>query len=88
MEQNLPELSYPVEFPIRIIGNAQPAFFNEIVAILKRHVADLDEESITTRPSNGGKYLSISAHFIANSREQMDDLYRELGAHPDVKTIL
>ena len=87
MEKKLPELTYPVEFPIRIIGNSQPTFFDDIVAILKHHVADLDEDSITTRPSNAGKYISISARFIANSREQMDDLYRELGAHPDVKTI-
>ena len=82
------ELQFPVEFPIKIIGNSQPSFLGEIILIIKKHVSDLDEESITTRSSNGGKYLSISAQFIADSREQMDNLYRDLGAHPDVKVIL
>jgi uncharacterized protein len=86
--KQFPELQFPVDFPIKIIGNNNISFRTEITMILLRHVPGIDLDNITTRESNGGKYLSISARFIAESREQMDNLYKDLSAHPDVKWIL
>ena len=82
------ELQFPCEFPIKIIGNNHPGYQANMVAILLKHVPDLIMDTIGAKESSGGKYLSVSAHFTAQSRAQVDDLYRELTAHPDVKWVL
>ena len=40
------------------------------------------------RASRGGKYLSLTCTVNATSREQLDNLYRELVAHPMVAMVL
>ena len=40
------------------------------------------------RSSKRGKYLSLTCVIRARSREQLDDLYRELCDHPMVVMVL
>ena len=56
--------------------------------IVRRHVPDLPEDASRTRLSSGGKYLAVTVTFVAESREQLDALYRELSAHPRVVMLL
>jgi putative lipoic acid-binding regulatory protein len=87
-QQPTPELIFPVDFPIKIIGNNHVGFQANMEAILLKHVPDLNMDTISTKLSSGGKYLSVSARFTAQTRAQVDELYRELTAHPDVKWVL
>ena len=87
-DQPTPQLTFPCDFPIKVIGTKHENYQAIIIAILLRHVPDLNMDTISTKDSSGGKYLSVSAQFIARSRAQVDDLYRELTAHPDVKWVL
>ena len=56
--------------------------------IVRRHVPDLPEDASHSRLSRGGKYLAVTVTFVAESREQLDALYRELSAHPRVVMLL
>jgi putative lipoic acid-binding regulatory protein len=40
------------------------------------------------RASREGKYLSLTCVVNATSREQLDELYRELSGHPQVVMVL
>jgi putative lipoic acid-binding regulatory protein len=40
------------------------------------------------RASREGNYLSVTATINATSREQLDNLYRELTSHPMVAMVL
>jgi hypothetical protein len=40
------------------------------------------------RASKEGNWLSVTATVNATSREQLDNLYRELVGHPMVKMVL
>ena len=51
-------------------------------------VKPFDASRIELRPSSGGKYLGVTITVTATSREQLDDLYRALTAHPLVKVVL
>jgi hypothetical protein len=62
------------------MGHNTDAFENAVRAILDRHLRDA-RIVFTKRPSSNGKYLSLTATFTAESREQLDALYRELNAH-------
>jgi len=85
---NLPELSYPVLFPLKVIGVDEPDFEDFVIGIVKRHVPELLEENIISRLSNGDKYRSVAFQFIAESRMQVDALYAELTSHKRVLKIL
>jgi putative lipoic acid-binding regulatory protein len=83
-----PELKFPVDFPLRIIGVNEEGFKPMVLEILHRHVPDLDETTIHQRLSNRGKYCSVSVRFVAQTRQQVDELYSELGRNKNVKCIL
>ena len=55
---------------------------------MQKHAPDIDAASLEMRASTAGNWLSVTATVNATSREQLDDLYRELVAHPMVKVVL
>lgn len=83
-----PKLKFPTEFPLKVVGVEAEDFTEMVTAIVKKHVPDLDSREITSRLSSGGKYRSVSFQFIAKSKEQMDELYRELTANERIKWVL
>ena len=82
------ELKFPCEFPISVMGMNVPEYKEQIFAILKKHVPEVEESSLNTAYSANKKYCSLKTHFTAQSREQMDELYKELTAHELVKWVL
>jgi putative lipoic acid-binding regulatory protein len=87
-EQAIPQIEYPIHFPLKVIGVDEDDFETFVIEIVRRHVPDLLEENIVSHFSNQSKYRSVSMEFIAGSREQVDALYAELGSHPRVLMIL
>lgn len=81
-------LEYPCEFPIKIMGRTQPGFAQTIIEIVQRHAPGFDPATVQMRPSRENTYLSITATITAESREQIDELYRELCDHPMVSIVL
>lgn len=77
-------LTFPAEFPIKATGRATPGFETRVIEIVRRHTPDLDEHAITRRASQGGKYLAVTITIQATSREQLDAIYRDLTASPEV----
>ncbi len=88
MNQTDPKLTFPCDFPLKVIGLDVEGFGSIITSIVLQHVPDLMTENITTQTSRHGRYRSMSYQFIARSREQVDALYRELSANPNVKMVL
>ena len=81
-------ISYPLDFPIKIMGRREPGFVQTIIDIVRKHAPDLDESAIELRTSKKNSYLSVTCTIVATSREQLDALYQELGDHPAVAMIL
>jgi putative lipoic acid-binding regulatory protein len=79
---------FPCAFPIKAIGRSSADFEAVVVAILRRHVVDFDEGGVVSRYSENGNYLSVTATFIAESREQLDAVYQELSSHQQVLMVL
>ena len=73
-------LRFPCSFPLKVMGLNTEAFEHAVHGIVGRHVPGEHVEYVG-RQSGGGKYLSITATFTAVSREQLDELYRELNGH-------
>jgi putative lipoic acid-binding regulatory protein len=81
-------LEFPCAFPIKIMGRTRDGFAQAIVEIVARHAPDFDPATLEMRSSRAGNYLSMTATVNAQSREQLDALYRELVAHPMVAMVL
>ena len=81
-------LKFPTEFPIKVMGRTQDDFAQTIVGIVQKHAPDFDPASMEMRASSAGKYLSLTCTVNATSRDQLDNLYRELSSHPMVAMVL
>jgi len=81
-------LAFPCDFPLKIMGLTQPGFAQAVIEVVKRHAPDFDPATVEMRPSRENKYISITTTINATSREQLDDLYKELCDHPMVTLVL
>lgn len=81
-------LEFPCEFPLKIMGETKEGFAEAIVEIVQRHAPGFSAKDVEMRASSGGKYLSLTCTVTAFSKQQLDDLYRELTSHPMVKVVL
>ena len=61
MEQKEETLfEFPCQFSVKAMGLAADDFDALVVSIVSRHVPGLGEGAVQTRPSSGGKYLSVA----------------------------
>ena len=81
-------IEYPCDFPIKVFGEARPDFAQAIAIVVQKHAPDFDSASIEMRNSSTAKYISLTCTIRATSREQLDNLYRDLSSHPMVKMVL
>lgn len=81
-------LEFPCLFPLKAIGRDTNDFEKVVTEIVRRHVPDLQDDAVTTRSSSGGKYLSVTATFIAESQEQLDAMYYDLSSLEQVLLVL
>lgn len=77
-------LRFPCRFPIKAVGHHRDDFETLVVEVVRRHAPGLDETLVSVRESRGGKWLSVTVTIEAESREQLDDIYRDLTAHERV----
>ena len=70
------------------MGRKEPRFAQTVTDIVRKHAPDFDPATVEMRPSRQGKYLSVTCVLRATSREQLDALYRDLVAHPNVAMVL
>ncbi len=80
-----PELNFPCEYPIKVIGQDAEDFFEFVVALVTRHAPEVMPHEFSVNRSSGGKYASVSVTIIAQSREQVNALYKEMGEHKRIK---
>ena len=81
-------LTFPNDFPIKIMGERRDDFAQTMVDLVQRHAPDFKAETVEMRASSSGNYLSVTCVVRATSRAQLDALYREITAHPWVKMAL
>ena len=81
-------LTFPCEFPIKVMGRSSETFETDVVGIVRKHVPDLPDSAITSRPSGKGNYIAITVLVNVTSKQQLDNIYLELNAHEAVLMTL
>jgi putative lipoic acid-binding regulatory protein len=88
MDPNESLIEYPSDFPIKVMGPAHDEFAATISQVLVEFDPTFHPGKMTERPSGKGNYTGLTVIVRATSREQLDDIYRTLSAHPMVKIVL
>jgi uncharacterized protein len=79
---------FPSEFPIKVMGRPGSDLRVLTQAIIERHAGPVVDSSVKTRTSADGNFLALTYMVHATSREQLDDIYRELTACKSVLMAL
>ncbi len=77
-------LEFPCQFPIKALGKTSPELDIIIIEIIKRHVDDVQDDAIKSKPSKGGNYTAITITIEATSKQQLDNIYQDLTDCPEV----
>ncbi len=80
--------NFPCDFPIKVMGRCDCELESLVVEIVNKHVSDLNEEAVKTRPSGKGNFMSVTVIVNAHSREQLDNIYLDLTAREEVLMAL
>jgi putative lipoic acid-binding regulatory protein len=81
-------LEFPCDFPIKVMGKAEPGFEAMVVDLVSRHTDELLETAINSRLSKKGKWVSVTITLRAQSKAQLDAIYQDLSAHEKVVMAL
>jgi len=81
-------IDYPSKFPIKVMGAKADGFVHAITQIAEHFDPQFDASTVELRSSKAGNYLGVTITVTATSRQQLDELYRALTAHPMVKVVL
>ncbi|HTA64479.1 MAG TPA: DUF493 family protein [Xanthomonadaceae bacterium] len=79
---------FPGVFEITALGPASAELQTEIPRLLFEAGLDVLHETVSMRPSTGGRFVSVSISFRAQSRADYEAAHRALRAHPEVKWTL
>jgi putative lipoic acid-binding regulatory protein len=88
LPEEQPGLEFPFPFALKIIGRDEDDFIDYAVALIQEYAPDLDPEQVTVRPSRESTYISVTINFTAESREQLDAIYRDLSASERVLMVI
>ncbi len=75
---------FPCDYEIKAMGLDDGSFHEVVIEIISRHCGSVRHETLRSRNSRGGKYVSVSLVIEADSREQLDAIYDDLTAHDKV----
>jgi putative lipoic acid-binding regulatory protein len=81
-------LQFPCDFSIKAMGKAEPDFDQLVYELIRRHVPDIHEGAVRSRPSKGGKWVSVTVTVRAQNKDQLDAIYMDLTAHEKVVMAL
>lgn len=81
-------ISFPTEFPIKIMGRQAPDFVQMVRAIVEAEAGPVDDSSVVSRDSRDGNFVAVTITFTATSRAQLDTLYETLSGHERVLVVL
>lgn len=81
-------LEFPCDVPIKVFGRNTPDFRDVVLSIVRAHWANLPDSSVSQRLSRNDSYLSLTIMVYAQSRAQIDAVYRELTNSKQVLMML
>lgn len=88
-QQEPPKIEFPCpDYPIKAVGVNDGDFRQHVIDIIKQHVSDFDETTVSLQDSSKGRFQSVRFKITAQSVEQLDTLHKALMAPGRVKMVI
>ena len=82
------KITFPCDYPIKVVGDVRPNFHEEVYDVVTRHDPTITIDKVTQRTSRKGNFISISFMLIAESEEQLQNLFADLKEIESVRMVL
>lgn len=79
---------FPCRYVLKITALAAKMSLEALLAILQPHIPAVSATDVTVKNSSQGNYVSFSVSFMAQSKEQLDALYRDLTTRKEIVFVL
>jgi putative lipoic acid-binding regulatory protein len=79
---------FPGTFELTAMGAATAGLEQEIPRLLAAAGIEVLHETVASRESSGGRFVSVKLSIRAESREQYEAAHEALRTHPEVKWTL
>ncbi|WP_108444599.1 YbeD family protein [Halomonas denitrificans] len=83
-----PKITFPCDYPIKVVGDAADDFAATVCQIVVRHDPDFDAEGIQVVPSRNGRFVSVRLTLRATGEVQIKALFGELKATGRVHMVV
>ena len=81
-------IDFPCYFPVKIIGTNSETLIHDIELIVLQHFPSHTDEKFTYKKSGKSNYLAITVSVLATNQDMLDEFYKEISKHPEVKMVL
>ncbi|MAS00516.1 MAG: hypothetical protein CMH24_04080 [Nitrosomonadales bacterium] len=81
-------IEFPCNFEIKVMGEANKNFCNDIISIIRKYDLKFDSSKIEMKGSSKGKYISLTCNIYATSQIQLNKIYTALSKNTMTKFVL
>ena len=81
-------ISFPCDYPIKILCKNRPGLLNEVVNCISKHDLSFKDSAVREKMSKKKNYVSVSVILRALSESHIKDLYLDLKQIESVKLVL
>lgn len=83
-----PRITFPCDYPVKIVGTYSDAFVDDITAIVRDHAPDLTAEQVSVKMSRKATYCSVTCVIVATGEQQLKALHEQLRTLDAVSVVL
>lgn len=87
-EQETPQIEFPCEYPIKILGAAHPELQAHVLSVMDSHAPGFNHKNVTVRDSSKGSWQSITVVITATGKPQLEVIFAALKTSSRVKMVL
>lgn len=80
--------NFPTPYSIKVMGRKTEDFEAQVLTLVRPYLGDQASFETKLRFSRDGNYLSLTVTIQAQSKEQLDKIYRAISAHEQVLMVL
>lgn len=81
-------ITFPCDYPIKVVGDAHADYEEAVLAIARRHDPTLTLGRVSSRDSSAGKYRAVTLMIKAESEAQIKALFNELKQLESVRLVI
>jgi putative lipoic acid-binding regulatory protein len=86
--EDAPRLTFPCDYPIKVMVRALPGIRTHIDAIIERHAGPIDLSTVVERRSAQDNFIGLTYTIRAAGGDQIAQLFDALKTCPDVLLVL